>query len=67
MPPAPRFYLGVHRPHWLALSDQPLFVSYSTLGKVRRLPRARAPVHGSSAQDSAAHIRAVMTMEGTHD
>lgn len=43
MPPGPRFYLGVHRPHWLALSDTPLFVSFATLGKVRRLPRARAP------------------------
>lgn len=39
--PAPTFYLGVHRPHWLALTDAPLFVSHATLGGRRTLPRAR--------------------------
>jgi hypothetical protein len=35
------FYLGAHRPHWLGLTDAPLFVSHSTLRGRRTLPRAR--------------------------
>ena len=36
-----RFYLGVHRPHWLEGSDVPLFVSHRTLKGRRTYPRAR--------------------------
>jgi hypothetical protein len=35
-----RFWLGTHQPHWLALTDVPLFVSHRTLAQRRRLPRA---------------------------
>lgn len=38
-----RFYLGTHRPNWLAdarFIDVPLFVSRRTLAPMRRLPRA---------------------------
>ncbi len=38
-----RFYLGTHKPHWLALVDFPLMVSHRTLAQRRTLPRARAP------------------------
>jgi hypothetical protein len=34
------FYLGVHRPVWLAQAGVPLFLSYSTMKTVRSLPRA---------------------------
>lgn len=37
-----RFYLGTHRPRWLASLAVPLFVSRRTLAPLRRLPRARA-------------------------
>lgn len=37
-----RFYLGVHRPAWLAEAGVPLFVSHTTLRSVRTLPRALA-------------------------
>jgi hypothetical protein len=36
------FYLGVHRPHWLASAGVPLFVSHRTLRGYRTLPRAAA-------------------------
>ncbi|HEY2763343.1 MAG TPA: hypothetical protein VGJ13_04935 [Pseudonocardiaceae bacterium] len=36
------FYLGVHQPGWLAVSDVPLFVSHRRLASYRTLPRARA-------------------------
>jgi hypothetical protein len=49
-----RFYLGTHRPHWLALTVTSLFVSHQTLapgGRARkRLPQAL----GSWALDSGA-------------
>ncbi len=35
------FYLGTHRPNWLACVDVPLMVSRNTLGKYRTCPRAR--------------------------
>src|ERR1700722_459777 len=38
-----KFYLGTHRPRWLAALDVPLFVSRRTLGSLRQPPRARAP------------------------
>ncbi len=38
-----RFYLGTHKPHWLALVDFSLMVSHRTLAQRRTLPRARAP------------------------
>lgn len=38
-----QYYLGVHRPHWLALSPYALFVSHHQLRNRRSLPRARAP------------------------
>lgn len=42
--PAPlRFYLGVHRPNWLADSDVRLFVARQAFGKMARLPRAKSP------------------------
>lgn len=34
------FYLGVHRPQWLAEAGVPLFLSYATMKTVRALPRA---------------------------
>jgi hypothetical protein len=37
------FYLGVHRPNWLAMAGVPLFVSRRTLAPYRTLPRAIAP------------------------
>jgi hypothetical protein len=42
------FYLGTHRPNWLALTDAPLFVSRRRLEGYRALPRAR----GAWALDS---------------
>jgi hypothetical protein len=38
-----RFYLGVHKPAWVAATDVPLFLSYRRLAGLRRLPRARGP------------------------
>lgn len=40
---APLFWLGVHRPAWLAQAGVPLFVSHRTLRDYRTLPRAAAP------------------------
>jgi hypothetical protein len=37
------YFLGAHRPQWLELSTQSLFVSHRTLHGRRTLPRARAP------------------------
>jgi hypothetical protein len=37
-----KFYLGTHRPRWLATLDVPLFVSRRTLASLRTPPRARA-------------------------
>lgn len=37
------FYLGVHRPSWLAQAGVPLFVSHRPLSKYKKLPRAIAP------------------------
>jgi hypothetical protein len=37
------FYLGTHRPNWLATAGVPLFVSRRTLSPYKRLPRAIAP------------------------
>lgn len=34
------FYLGVHRPQWLAEAGVPLFLSYATMKTVKALPRA---------------------------
>ena len=36
-----QFYLGSHQPHWLSFSPVPLFISYRTLSKVKKLPEAR--------------------------
>lgn len=38
-----KFYLGTHRPRWLAALDVPLFVSRRTIAPLRTPPRARAP------------------------
>lgn len=38
-----RFYLGTHKPHWLELTDVPLFVSRRSLIGRRTMPRARGP------------------------
>jgi len=38
-----RFYLGTHMPHWLGLTDVPLFVSRRTLCRRKSLPRALGP------------------------
>jgi hypothetical protein len=35
------FFLGTHRPNWLGKVDVPLAVSHHTLGKLKKLPRAR--------------------------
>jgi hypothetical protein len=43
------FYLGVHRPCWLPLTDVPLFVSVRTLRARRSIPKAK----GRVAYDSA--------------
>jgi hypothetical protein len=38
------FYLGTHRPNWLGFAGVPLFVSRTTLGKIKRkFPRAEHP------------------------
>jgi hypothetical protein len=38
------FFLGTHRPNWLGIVDVPLFVSRTTLGRIKRkFPRARQP------------------------
>lgn len=37
------FYLGTHRPQWLAELSIPLFVSYRTIGALGKLPVARGP------------------------
>lgn len=37
------FFLGVHRAHWLAIADVPLFVSHRILAPRKTLPRALAP------------------------
>ena len=37
------FFLGVHRAHWLAEADVPLFVSHRVLAPRKTLPRATAP------------------------
>lgn len=37
------YFLGAHRPQWLEVSTQSLFVSHRTLQGRRTLPRARAP------------------------
>jgi len=41
--PSLQYFVGAHRPHWLALSSQSLFVSHRTLRGRRSLPVARAP------------------------
>lgn len=38
------FYLGTHQPHWLELTDVPLFVSHRRLAGRKTLPRARGDV-----------------------
>lgn len=37
------FYVGTHKPQWLALADWPLFVSARRLREIRKLPRAVVP------------------------
>lgn len=34
------FYLGTHKPHWLARTDAPLFISRRRLAEMKKLPRA---------------------------
>lgn len=43
-----KFYLGTHHPHWLRLTDVPLFISRRQLARYKALPRAL----GSWALDS---------------
>jgi hypothetical protein len=38
-----RFWLGVHRPNWLARDGVPLFISRTVLEKRARMPEARVP------------------------
>lgn len=38
-----RFYLGTHRPHWLGLTDVPLFISRRRLENRSTFPRALGP------------------------
>ncbi|WNI20143.1 DUF7221 family queuine tRNA-ribosyltransferase-like protein [Actinacidiphila sp. ITFR-21] len=47
-PPLPTFWLGVHRPSWLARADVPMFVSNRQMARLKSLPRAV----GSWALDS---------------
>lgn len=66
-----QYFLGAHRPHWLAVSDQPLFVSHRTLRARKSLPRARAAwaldsggftelsLHGAWRTSPAEYVRAV--------
>lgn len=42
------FYLGTHRPSWLARTDVPLFISAVTMRKQRTIPKARGPLGGDS-------------------
>lgn len=53
------FYLGSHQPHWLGLTDVPLFVSDVTLRKVKALPRARGvwALDSGGFSEIAAHGR----------
>jgi hypothetical protein len=37
------FYLGTHRPHWLGLTEHPLFISRRQLTQRRALPKAIGP------------------------
>lgn len=39
-----RFWLGSHRPEWLAVTDVPMFVSRRRLARRKTLPRALGPV-----------------------
>jgi hypothetical protein len=43
-----QYFLGTHRPNWLASTSRPLFVSHRSLRSYKRLPRAR----GAWALDS---------------
>ncbi|MFD6967163.1 hypothetical protein [Streptomyces sp. NPDC059949] len=43
LPRLPTFWLGVHRPRWLKVSDVPMFVSNRQLAGLKSLPRARGP------------------------
>jgi hypothetical protein len=38
------FYLGAHRPNWIAKTNVPLFLTHSILSSVRTLPVATAPI-----------------------
>ena len=37
------FFLGTHKPHWLTLSDVPMFLSHNVLKGFKALPRAKGP------------------------
>ena len=41
--PVPTFWLGTHRPNWLAKTDVPLMVSRRTLATRKTLPQAQGP------------------------
>jgi hypothetical protein len=66
-----RFYLGTHRPHWLAMLDVPLFVSHRRLRPYKTMPRARhgwaldsggfteLTMHGAWRTSEAEYVEAV--------
>jgi hypothetical protein len=73
------FYLGSHQPHWLWLTDKPLFVSYSTLSrrKTMQTPTCRWALDSGGftelnkygrwsfyAEEYAAGVRRIIEMAG---
>lgn len=38
-----QYFLGSHRPNWLAMTARPLFVSHRSLRRYKRVPRALGP------------------------
>jgi hypothetical protein len=58
-----QFYLGTHQPHWLGLTDAPLFVSRRRLVTYKTLPRAK----GSWALDSGGFSELSLFGEWTID
>jgi hypothetical protein len=62
---SPRFWLGVHRPNWLATAGVPLMVSHSVLTGRRSLPRAVAPWVLDSGGFTQLHLHGRWTVSPT--
>lgn len=57
-----RFYLGTHRPNWLADMEIPLFVARQSLAPRKTLPRARGPWALDSGAFSEITLRGAWTV-----